>query len=389
MLTKRDKKHIEDELAKIDKYLKQDVGPGMSNFSEITSHIYITNWAGACNHTYLKDKIIELVICVSKEKKTRDELKVYNRLRIQHVSIPIADDPRENIGIHLDRFYEMMHSSIMEEKNILVHCETGSSASASLVLYYLLRRYYATNFGKRANINQNLISKQFKLKQLINYMKDRRPCVDPNLGFIAQLLTAELILKKKYTTIYEAQLEEQRKEQEREDDESAEEQRKQRSSLFAQLDDLDNIGDEYNDSSEISTKPSKSSKTAKPQSQKTTKPLKQAQKSSLKSAQKSVKHAQKSVRFVDENDSKSDESSDDTANAARKKALERRAKLFGNRASVKNVSKKYNQKDNSDTSDDVSDIKDTYKNDTYKNDVSDDIIDDIDGTDDQTNSEND
>jgi hypothetical protein len=225
MLTKKDKQYIEDELAKINKYLKQEVGPGMSNFSEITPHIYITNWVGACNHTYLKDKIIELVICVSKEKKTKEALKIYDRLHIQHVAIPIVDDPRESLNIHLDKFYDMMHSSVMEEKNILVHCETGSSASVALVLYYLLRRYYATNFGKKDKMDRDLISKQFKLKQLMEYVKDRRPCIEPNLGFVAQLLTVELILKKKYSVLYEARIEEQRKEQEREDDESAEEQR--------------------------------------------------------------------------------------------------------------------------------------------------------------------
>lgn len=313
MLTKKDKKHIEDELAKIDKYLKQEVGPGMSKFSEITPHIYITNWAGACNHTYLKDKIIELVVCISKEKKTKDELKVYNRLHIQHVSIPIADDPRENISVHLDKFYEMMHSSIMEEKNIVVHCETGSSSSATLVLYYILRRYYATNFGKRDKLDRDLISKQFKLKSLIEYMKERRPCIEPNLGFVAQLLTAELILKKKYTIIYETRLEKQRQEQEREDDEHAEEQRqvisKNRKSAintikkpsnkkvhFKDLPDLLNESDESDELNELD----------------------ELDELDLDKLDDSIKS--------DDSDENSEEN---TIKARRKAAMDRRAKLFG------------------------------------------------------------
>lgn len=329
MLTKKDKKHIEDELAKIDKYLKQEVGPGMSNFSEITPHIYITNWAGASNHTYLKDKIIELVICVSKEKKSKNELKVYNRLHIQHVSIPIADDPRESLNIHLDRFYEMMHSSVMEEKNILVHCETGSSASATLVLYYLLRRYYATNFGKKDKTDRDLISKQFKLKPLMEYMKDRRPCVEPNLGFVAQLLTAELILKKKYTALYEARVEEERQEREREDDESAEEQRR-KSSLKVRNSVKKQIPKKvrFKDISEESESES-FSEDARNRSRNRFAKLK-----TIKQKEEAVEEDEESSEYKRE---------ENAMLARRKVAMDRRAKLFGGKKSSKSTPQPENE----------------------------------------------
>lgn len=337
MLTKKDKKHIEDELAKIDKYLKQEVGPGMSNFSEITPHIYLTNWAGACNHTYLKDKIIELVICVSKEKKSKSELKVYNRLHIQHVSIPVADDPRESLNIHFDRFYEMLHSSVMEEKNILVHCETGSSASATLVLYYLLRRYYATNFGKRDKTDRDLISKQFKLKPLMEYIKDRRPCIEPNLGFVAQLLTAELILKKKYTGIYEARLEEQRLEQEREDDESAEEKKQVASKTRTRKTVVSAL--------KKPNKPTQSKKvrfkdeSSEESSESFSDARNRSRSRSLRNSnlRKGTQKEQLDEQPEDESDDGDDEykAEENAMMARRKAAMDRRAKLFGSKKNVK------------------------------------------------------
>lgn len=224
MLTKRDKQYVEAELAKIGKYLQQEAGPGMDKFSEITPHIFISNWSSGCNPQYLRDKSIELVICVSKHKKTREELKLYNVLRIHQVQIPIEDTPRDNINVHFEKFYDMMLSSIMEEKTILVHCQTGASSSVALVLYYLLKRYYVTNFGKKEALDRELISmRSFKLKSLIEYMKERRTCIDPNMGFIMQLLTAELLLKKKFTAIFEAKIAEDEKEKLLEEEEDADE----------------------------------------------------------------------------------------------------------------------------------------------------------------------
>lgn len=208
MLTKRDKKYIEDEVEKIGKYLVDTTGPGMSKFSEITPHIFISNWASSCLGTYLKDKSIEFVICVSKDKKNRDEMKLYDAMRIHQIYIPLDDDMRENINVYFERFYETMYAAILEEKNVLVHCQTGASVSVALVLYYLLKRYYVTNFGKRELLDRELTSlRNFKLKPIIEYMKERRTCVDPNLGFVAQLLTAEVFLKKQLAAIFDARIE--------------------------------------------------------------------------------------------------------------------------------------------------------------------------------------
>lgn len=208
MLTKRDKKYIEDEVEKISKYLVESGGPGLGKFSEITPHIFISNWASSCQGTYLRDKSIEFVICVSKDKKNRDEMKLYDAMRIHQIYIPLDDNMRENINIYFERFYDTMYAAILEEKNILVHCQTGASASVALVLYYLLKRYYVTNFGKRELLDRELTSlRNFKLKSIIEYMKERRTCVDPNLGFVAQLLTAEVFLKKQLAAIFDARIE--------------------------------------------------------------------------------------------------------------------------------------------------------------------------------------
>jgi len=223
LLTKRDQQYVESEVMRIAKYLQQEAGPGMDKFSEITSHLYVSNWSSSCNSNYLKDKDIELVICVSKDSKSKNELRLYNTMRIQQVVVPIEDSQNENINRYFEQFYQMLYDAILEEKHILVHCETGSSSSVAMVLYYLLKRYYLTNFGKKSSMDQELMSlRSFKLKDIITYMKARRTCIDPNLGFVTQLLTAEVFLKKQMTAIYDQKMSERKKKELQKDEEEAE-----------------------------------------------------------------------------------------------------------------------------------------------------------------------
>jgi len=177
----------------------------MNKFSCITPHLFISNWRGSYNADELRDNEIELIVCLSKEKKDKRALKMYDSMRIHQIVIPLEDAPRENISAHFEQFYNMIHGAILEERNILVHCQTGTSTSAALVLFYLLKRYYITNFGKKEYLDQELIHpNMFKLMKIIEFVKGRRPCIEPNPGFISQILSAEMFLKKKLSAVYKA-----------------------------------------------------------------------------------------------------------------------------------------------------------------------------------------
>lgn len=222
MLTKHDQELIEEETSNIGYYLRREAGPGMNKFSEITPHIFISDWDGAANGDNLRDNDIELIICVSKERKSKTTTNLYESLRINQIVIPIADNPQENLSMHFENFYEIVHNALLEERTILVHCQYGTSVSAALVLFYLLKRYYITNFGKKETRDMELIGPVFKLQNIIEFVKERRPCVEPNPGFIAQILTAEMFLKKKLTAIYQAREQAARKARRHRDIEEAE-----------------------------------------------------------------------------------------------------------------------------------------------------------------------
>ena len=149
MLNKKEERYIENELQQITSYLRRDSGgPGLNQFSELTKHIYVSSWVGASNREALTDYRINRIICLSAEKKPRSLMDTYQINHIDHKVLPLIDSPDENISKYLELVYDAIHQSVMNDENILVHCHAGSSLSAAFVIYYYLKRFYMTNFGK-------------------------------------------------------------------------------------------------------------------------------------------------------------------------------------------------------------------------------------------------
>ena len=65
------------------------------------------------------------------------------------------------------------------EENILVHCAAGSSHSAKIISAYLMWK-----------------NKEMTFDKALNYVKEKRPTVSPNLAFQDQLKLFENILKE-------------------------------------------------------------------------------------------------------------------------------------------------------------------------------------------------
>ena len=68
----------------------------------------------------------------------------------------------------------------LKETNVLVHCMMGVSRSASMVIWHLMTR------------------EKMGLAEAYNLVKQKRPIINPNRGFVEQLkeLEKELIQKK-------------------------------------------------------------------------------------------------------------------------------------------------------------------------------------------------
>ena len=147
--------------------------------SEITQNI----WLGPSdNIDYTKYQAIVSIVpyyqipkCVEKFKNTGDFL---------HISILDFDD--EFIFPYIDRFIKFMDEKINEGKIIYIHCIKGISRSATFVSLYLM-------------YHQKIYDYQY----ILDFVKSKRPQINPNRGFIRSLeiiqewlKTNELCLQK-------------------------------------------------------------------------------------------------------------------------------------------------------------------------------------------------
>ncbi|CAM4829414.1 unnamed protein product [Rotaria magnacalcarata] len=92
--------------------------------------------------------------------------------------INVEDATYTDIAEHFKITNEFLHSCKTKGEKVLVHCEMGVSRSSSIVLAYLMKYHHDS------------------LEEAYDYLVKRRHCVEPNLGFLLQLIRYERQLHK-------------------------------------------------------------------------------------------------------------------------------------------------------------------------------------------------
>jgi len=201
---------LKSECDRIIRILQVTAGPGMHKLNEITPNIWISSRDKAINVDELKDYDIKTVICLS-EPMPEKIIRQYRRRHIEHNQITIDDSPTQNIREVLRKTYDIILSSAVQQHKVLVHCDSGVSRASMVVIGYMLRRSYMVSFEKYKR-NPKQKKKIALLRELINptnvvllkvikFIKASRPCIEPNPGFVWQLLIYEQHLKKIYAEV--------------------------------------------------------------------------------------------------------------------------------------------------------------------------------------------
>ena len=86
--------------------------------------------------------------------------------------------------------YDFINDKISRGENVLVHCYAGVSRSSSIVLNYILRTFYQ-NEKPKANPQEVLYS-------VLEFVQRKRPVVNPNQGFLNQLLQKTIQYSKEH-----------------------------------------------------------------------------------------------------------------------------------------------------------------------------------------------
>ena len=140
------------------KFKKDDPIP-----AEISPGVFIGSIGSALNKNYLlSNRITHILIAADNMNPSFPEM-------FQYKNLEITDTSSTNIMNFFQDAIEYIDSSLRTGGKILVHCFAGRSRSAAICCAYLIKK--------------NGLS----LEQALKEIKEKRPCVMPNPGFLFQL----------------------------------------------------------------------------------------------------------------------------------------------------------------------------------------------------------
>jgi atypical dual specificity phosphatase len=197
-----DQAYLVEAAERINRYCHSTSSPGFNKLSEITQHLFITCLETSLDMAQLKAEGISAILYIGDKNKHKKALAAYAKKRIEHMYFELRDDPRSSIIPIFEPCYEFIHRFISDEKKVLIHCAAGVSRSSTILAYYLLKRYYVINFKTSPKKTKELINTEtYFLSGIISLVKECRPCIRPNPGFVHQLLLTEYQLKKYFESI--------------------------------------------------------------------------------------------------------------------------------------------------------------------------------------------
>lgn len=141
-------------------------------YSEIIPGLYLGNHHDASNPKLITDCNIGLIINVTKniDNTFNDKIKYHQ--------IAIDDSPSEKITFDdFETVYNLIEDAQKTNIGVLVHCYAGISRSATIVIAYIMKKM------------------QIPRLDALEFVRSKRPCVDPNFGFCCILMKYEAYLK--------------------------------------------------------------------------------------------------------------------------------------------------------------------------------------------------
>jgi protein-tyrosine phosphatase len=138
--------------------------------SLILKNLFLGSASDANDFLFIKQNNIKLIVNVTKDIATDYSALGFEDIKV--IRIPIDDIDTESLNTNnlLMSTLTTIKKYIDENKGVLVHCRAGVSRSASIVIAYLIK-YHNLSFS-----------------QAQNYLRSKRPIINPNAGFITQLL---------------------------------------------------------------------------------------------------------------------------------------------------------------------------------------------------------
>lgn len=137
----------------------------------IIDNIYLGNARNAASFYDLKEKNIKLIINVT------TEISEYYPENFIYIKYNLYDNNKDSIKKYLKDSYLKIKEFQNKNKNksILIHCFMGSSRSASILIYYIIKTLKKEN------------GENYNLEETIEFIKNKRDIINPSQKFISDL----------------------------------------------------------------------------------------------------------------------------------------------------------------------------------------------------------
>lgn len=121
----------------------------------------------------IKERNITVIINITLRNECQSPLflKSEEYSNVKYYRIELNDKSDAPISTYLIPTIEIIHNSINEGHNVLVHCRKGMSRSVSFIIAYLM------------------IYQGYTYDDAFEYLKNRRSCISVNIGFSMTLQT--------------------------------------------------------------------------------------------------------------------------------------------------------------------------------------------------------
>lgn len=163
-----------------------------NTISPIITNLYLSSEGVAFNVSLLNQHNIKGVLCLSSYAKVKMISNRYIQNNISHLHLIVDDSNNANIAKYLDTTYYYIDKFVCNHKNILVHCQRGISRSATIIIYYIMRKSFETGAYTAFSVRGKI------LEYLMDYVRSKRSVILPNTGFLKLLQNEELSFIDKY-----------------------------------------------------------------------------------------------------------------------------------------------------------------------------------------------
>jgi predicted protein tyrosine phosphatase len=151
--------------------------------SEIFHGLFLGSWLDADSMDELRRHNITRILNVAEEcavSSSCEQAMATGAVAVK--KLDLRDHSDEDISRHFGEALAFMHEGIARGEGVLVHCRQGVSRSATMILAYLME------YGIRDGSGQ---WQPMSYSEAFDYVKERRPHISPNLGFVLALHEVE------------------------------------------------------------------------------------------------------------------------------------------------------------------------------------------------------